>query len=54
MNATYKVLFDSFPFRNGMEVKNRIVMAPMTNFSSNEDGTVTADEVNYYVRRSGG
>lgn len=54
MNEIYKPLFDSFQFRNGIQVKNRIVMAPMTNFSSNEDGTVTADEVNYYARRSGG
>ena len=37
-----------------MEVKNRLVMAPMTNFSSNPDGTVTDAEVNYYERRSSG
>lgn len=29
-------------------------MAPMTNWSSNPDGTVTEAEVNYYARRSGG
>ncbi|BBH20689.1 putative NADH-dependent flavin oxidoreductase YqiG [Paenibacillus baekrokdamisoli] len=54
MNATYKPLFDSFAFKNGIEVKNRIVMAPMTNFASNEDGTVTDAEVQYYARRSAG
>ncbi|MBM7691274.1 2,4-dienoyl-CoA reductase-like NADH-dependent reductase (Old Yellow Enzyme family) [Peribacillus deserti] len=54
MNTKYEPLFKTFSLPNGVELKNRIVMAPMTNFSSNEDGTVTDQEVNYYVRRSGG
>ena len=29
-------------------------MAPMTNFSSNEEGEVTQSELNYYIRRSNG
>ncbi|WAH39129.1 NADH-dependent flavin oxidoreductase [Alicyclobacillus dauci] len=41
-------------FRSGVAIKNRVVMAPMTNFSSNDDGTVTDAEVNYYARRSAG
>lgn len=54
MNEKYKPLFDSFTFSNGINLKNRLVMAPMTNFSSNEDGTVTDAEVEYYARRSKG
>ncbi|MDW7617405.1 NADH-dependent flavin oxidoreductase [Peribacillus simplex] len=54
MNSKFTPLFDSFNLGKGMEVKNRLVMAPMTNFSSNPDGTVTDAEVNYYERRSGG
>jgi 2,4-dienoyl-CoA reductase-like NADH-dependent reductase (Old Yellow Enzyme family) len=54
MNATYKPLFQPLVLSKGLELKNRVVMAPMTNFSSNEDGTVTDAEVNYYARRSGG
>jgi 2,4-dienoyl-CoA reductase-like NADH-dependent reductase (Old Yellow Enzyme family) len=54
MNEKYKPLFDSFTFPNGINLKNRLVMAPMTNFSSNEDGTVTDAEVEYYARRSKG
>ncbi|ULT54644.1 NADH-dependent flavin oxidoreductase [Neobacillus drentensis] len=54
MNSKYAPLFESFTFPSGVEVKNRIVMAPMTNFSSNPDGTVTDAEVNYYARRSEG
>ncbi|MFL6517532.1 MAG: NADH-dependent flavin oxidoreductase, partial [Bacillus sp. (in: firmicutes)] len=54
MNSKYAPLFESFRFSNGVSLKNRIVMAPMTNFSSNPDGTVTDAEVKYYTRRSGG
>jgi 2,4-dienoyl-CoA reductase-like NADH-dependent reductase (Old Yellow Enzyme family) len=54
MNKKYEALFDSFPFQNGISLKNRLVMAPMTNFSSNEDGTVSDAEVKYYARRSKG
>lgn len=54
MNQAYEPLFQSIALRSGVELKNRIVMAPMTNFSSNADGTVSDDEVAYYARRSGG
>jgi 2,4-dienoyl-CoA reductase-like NADH-dependent reductase (Old Yellow Enzyme family) len=54
MNSKYAPLFKSISFQNGVQIKNRIVMAPMTNFSSNPDGTVTDAEVNYYARRSNG
>lgn len=54
VNSKYGPLFKSFTFKNGVEIKNRIVMAPMTNWSSNPDGTVTEAEVNYYARRSAG
>ncbi|MEO2076031.1 MAG: NADH-dependent flavin oxidoreductase [Bacillus sp. (in: firmicutes)] len=54
MKSKYTALFETFSFRSGVSLKNRIVMAPMTNFSSNPDGTVTDAEVNYYARRSGG
>lgn len=54
MEEKYTPLFDSFKFNSGINLKNRLVMAPMTNFSSNEDGTVTDAEVEYYARRSKG
>jgi 2,4-dienoyl-CoA reductase-like NADH-dependent reductase (Old Yellow Enzyme family) len=54
VNSKYAPLLESFTFKNGVQLKNRIVMAPMTNWSSNPDGTVTDAEVNYYSRRSGG
>ncbi|MFS0777439.1 NADH-dependent flavin oxidoreductase [Neobacillus sp. 3P2-tot-E-2] len=52
MNSKYAPLFETLTFKNGIQLKNRIVMAPMTNWSSNHDGTVTEAEVEYYARRS--
>ncbi len=54
MNPEYQDLFSPLTLKNGVELKNRLVMAPMTNSSSNPDGTVTDAEVNYYARRSKG
>jgi len=54
MDSKFAPLFELFTFPSGIQVKNRMVMAPMTNFSSNADGTVTDAEVKYYARRSGG
>lgn len=54
MNSTYAPLFEPFTLGKGVQLKNRLVMAPMTNFSSNPDGTVTDAEVKYYARRSSG
>lgn len=54
MNVKYAPLFESFTLGKGVQLKNRLVMAPMTNFSSNPDGTVSDAEVKYYQRRSKG
>ncbi len=54
MNEKYNDLFSTFTFPNGVELKNRVVIAPMTHYSSNPDGTVTDDELKYYARRSNG
>lgn len=54
MQAKYQPLFEPLTLRSGVKLKNRMVMAPMTNFSSNPDGTVSDPEVTYYARRSNG
>lgn len=36
----------------GVSLKNPIIMAPMTTFSGNLDGTVSKDELSYYKKRS--
>lgn len=53
-HTDYRPLLDSYAFSNGITLRNRVVMAPMTNFSSNEDGTVSGPELEYYIRRSKG
>ncbi|KWX69340.1 NADH-dependent flavin oxidoreductase [Paenibacillus riograndensis] len=55
MSATdYSPLLEPFRFASSISLKNRVVMAPMTNLSSNEDGTVSGPEIDYYIRRSKG
>jgi 2,4-dienoyl-CoA reductase-like NADH-dependent reductase (Old Yellow Enzyme family) len=54
MKPKYQPLFEQMTLRSGVPLKNRVAMAPMTNFSSNPDGTVTDSEVEYYIRRSKG
>nr|WP_304220523.1 NADH-dependent flavin oxidoreductase [Fredinandcohnia onubensis] len=54
MNADNQFMLSTFTLPNGVKLKNRLIMAPMTNFSSNPDGTVSDAEVSYYARRSSG
>ncbi|MFD1178627.1 NADH-dependent flavin oxidoreductase [Paenibacillus puldeungensis] len=54
MHAKYNNLFESLTFRNGITLRNRIVMAPMTTWASNDDYTVSEDEVKYYRKRVNG
>ena len=39
MNSKYISLFQPITLRSGIQLDNRIVMAPMTTFSGNPDGT---------------
>lgn len=54
MNPKYASLFESVALPNGITLKNRIVLAPMTHMSSNPDGNVSDAELEYYARRTGG
>jgi 2,4-dienoyl-CoA reductase-like NADH-dependent reductase (Old Yellow Enzyme family) len=47
-------LFQPFSFPSGIELKNRVAMAPMTTWSSNDDATISEDEVSYYRHRVNG
>ena len=40
-------LFDKVILNNGVEIKNRLVIAPITLFSSNPDGTLNDAEKEY-------
>lgn len=50
----YNKLFTSLSFAKGIILKNRIVMSPMTTWASNEDFTISDEEVEYYRRRVNG
>ncbi|WP_420538564.1 hypothetical protein, partial [Maribacter polysiphoniae] len=53
MNSKYKKIISPFSFPvSGVEIANRIVLAPMTTFSGNDDGTTTDAEVAYYRERN--
>jgi len=47
----YNKLFTPLSFGNGISLKNRIVMSPMTTWASNEDFTISDEEVEYYKKR---
>lgn len=53
MNHLAPQLFQPFAFPNGITMRNRIVMAPMTTWAGNSDGTVTEDGLAYYRQRVG-
>nr|WP_320058256.1 NADH-dependent flavin oxidoreductase [uncultured Bacteroides sp.] len=55
MSKNYNNILSSFKFPlSGIELDNRVVMAPMTTFSGNEDGTVSDAEIAYYKERNKG
>ena len=54
MNSKYLALFEPITLRSGIQLHNRVVMAPMTTFSANQDDTVSDAELAYYRRRSNG
>ncbi|MDB5616657.1 NADH-dependent flavin oxidoreductase [Tardiphaga sp.] len=54
MHVTHQKLFNAFAFANGISLRNRIVMAPMTTWAGNTDGTVSDEELAYYRARSNG
>ncbi|MFS2178084.1 NADH-dependent flavin oxidoreductase [Rhizobium pisi] len=54
MTATHPRLFEAYDFAGGITLRNRIVMAPMTTWAANDDGTVSNDEIAYYHRRANG
>lgn len=51
--SSYQFL-QPYTFKNGFQVKNRIAIAPMTECSALEDGTVSLDELAYFRMRAGG
>ncbi|MCG6036321.1 NADH-dependent flavin oxidoreductase [Acinetobacter baumannii] len=54
MTIEYSKLFESFALTPDIELRNRIIMAPMTTWSANPDGTVSEQELNYIRQRVNG
>ena len=54
MNTKYEPIFQSFTFPSGVDVKNRVMIAPMTHYSSQSNGEISEQELLYYAERSGG
>jgi len=49
-----QTLFSPFAFGNGITLRNRIAMAPMTTWAGNADGTISDEEIAYYRSRVNG
>lgn len=54
MQAQVNQITAPFQFANGITVKNRVVMAPMTTWSAGQDHSVSAQELAYYRQRAAG
>ncbi|WP_085589730.1 NADH-dependent flavin oxidoreductase [Pseudomonas sp. B14(2017)] len=54
MTSELTTLFQPFALHSGLTLRNRVVMAPMTTWSANPDGTLSDAEVDYYRRRAQG
>lgn len=54
MTTEHATLFHPFAFDNGLTLRNRVVMAPMTTWSANPDGSISDAELDYYRRRAQG
>lgn len=54
MKSNYEHLFEDFTFKSGVQVRNRLMMAPMTTFSSDKNDYVSQEELDYYKERANG
>lgn len=52
MKSKYQNLFQDFTFKNGVQVRNRLMMAPMTTFSADNRDYVSQEELDYYKERA--
>ncbi len=52
MTNKHPSLFSPFMLTEKIKLRNRIVMAPMTTWSANPDGTISEQELEFYKRRT--
>ena len=53
MNPKYAPLFQTYTLNNGVTIKNRLVVAPMTHFGSQTDGLISDQERTFLSNRAG-
>mgnify|MGYP000966688859 FL=1 len=53
MNPKYATLFQTYTLNNGVTIKNRLVVAPMTHFGSQADGLISNQERTFLSNRAG-
>ena len=53
MNPKYAPLFQTYTLNNGVTIKNRLVVAPMTHFGSQTDGLISNQERAFLSNRAG-
>ena len=44
-------IFEKYTLNNGIEIKNRLVVTPMTLFVANQDGTFSEKDFNFMKKR---
>ncbi|MBJ3816151.1 NADH-dependent flavin oxidoreductase [Shimwellia pseudoproteus] len=54
MNPKYAPLFAPYTLNNGVEVHNRLVVAPMTHYASHDDGSISEEERRFLTDRFDG
>ncbi|NMC25781.1 MAG: NADH-dependent flavin oxidoreductase [Serratia sp.] len=54
MNPKYSPLFQPYTLNNGVTIKNRFTVAPMTHFASHEDGSISDEERHFLTDRFDG
>ncbi|THD49721.1 NADH-dependent flavin oxidoreductase [Enterobacteriaceae bacterium ML5] len=54
MNPKYAPLFEPFTLNNGVTIKNRFTVAPMTHYASHEDGSISDEERHFLTDRFDG
>ena len=53
MNPKYAPLFQTYTLNNGVTIKNRLAVAPMTHFGSQADGLISDQERTFLSNRTG-
>ncbi|MDG6895747.1 NADH-dependent flavin oxidoreductase [Volucribacter amazonae] len=48
----FSPLFQSYQFNNGVTIKNRLVVAPMTHYGSHSDGSISEQERRFLAHRA--